>query len=297
MAIEKVDAEYRLLLTQKEPFLWLDRCKVYVKGGLVQYSKRQEDGTVIHIPIPAGSTLLLILGPGSSITHEAAVVCGDQRISIAMTKGEVFVHSVWNNHLYPDPQKLVRQASLHGNDESKLEYAKTFLRLKLLLEGKEDKVDSIAELDSIGKLLSYEAHEAKRTYADLARRREVAFKRDKSSQEDVNGRITLLNNALYSICTSVILAYGQHPSMGFIHGKTRRGGLSFDLADVFKFRLSLLPSFSFAGNDNRQLIKHLASQLKKDGGKVLKNMLTILAYVNDELTEEELLVKAIAESW
>jgi CRISPR-associated endonuclease Cas1 len=161
------------------------------------------------------------------------------------------------------------------------------LKFKNSLENKED-IDAIKNIENINKLLSFEAVVAKKTYSKLKTQYNLnSFIRDKESTEGVNGRLTLLNNALYTFCTAVIIAYGFHPSVGFIHGKTRRGGLSFDVADIFKYDLTLNPAFRDLNLTEKELVMNFSSSLKRNNFRKIKEILHVLKWINKEVSDVE----------
>ena len=92
----------------------------------------------------------------------------------------------------------------------------------------------------------------------------------------MNERLNLLNNALYSVVTSIIIGTGLHPSVGFIHGKTRRGGLSFDIADIYKYELTIKPAFRIPEDMNyKKIMYYLNKDLKDNNFKIIKDIVDI----------------------
>lgn len=99
------------------------------------------------------------------------------------------------------------------------------------------------ELDQAGDtqaLLLTEARWAKRLYAELAQRHGFAFTREEgarrsSSLADVcNGLLDHGNYIAYGYAAVTLCGLGISFAMPILHGKTRRGALVFDLADVVK---------------------------------------------------------------
>ena len=208
---------------------------------------------------------------------------------IAFARGGCYVHSIWQGSHWQDPQKIVTQVLQHNSESERLSRAKKILELKFKnsLETKED-IDAISKIENINKLLSHEAVVAKKTYNKLKTQYKIPnFTREKESTDGVNGKITILNNALYTFCTAVIIAYGFHPSIGFIHGKTRRGGLAFDIADIFKQELTLIPSFRDSDLNDKELVMNFASALKKNNYRKIKEILHVLKWINGEVSNEK----------
>jgi CRISPR-associated protein Cas1 len=285
MTQQYFDENYDLLITEREPIIYFEHAKIEMDDGKLTAYKKDYPKEVI----PANSSLLLFLGAGTSISQPAAIHCAQKNMYVVFARGGCYVHSIWQSSHWQDPEKIVRQVLLHNSDADKLSKAKKFLELKLKnsLENKED-IDTIQGIDTITKLLSHEAVIAKKTYNRLKTSYKVAnFTRDKESENGINGRITLLNNAMYTFCTAIIIAYGFHPSIGFVHGKTRRGGLSFDLADIFKHELTLIPSFRDTNISDKELVMNFASSLKYNNFRKIKEMLHVLKWLNGEISDEK----------
>lgn len=278
------DESYDLLITEREPIYYFEHSKIKLVDG--QLTAFNSDGR--KETIPANSVLLLFLGAGTSISQSAAIYCAKKNMYVAFARGGCYVHSIWQGSRWQDPQKIVTQVLLHNSEISRLNKARKILELKLKnsLDSKED-ISAIESIETITKLLSHEAVVAKKTYNRLKTIYNIPnFIRKKDLDNGINGRITLLNNALYTFCTAVIIAYGFHPSVGFIHGKTRRGGLSFDIADIFKYDLSLVPSFRDNSLTDKELIMNFSSNLKRNNFRKIKEILHVLKWINGEVTDE-----------
>lgn len=282
-------SDYTMLATEKEPIVYLEHSKVVLKDSrLVAY---KDDGKIETIP-PI-STCLLLLGAGTSITQSAAIYCAQNNLFLCFARGGSYIHSVWQGGRWPAPEKLVQQCLLHSNEKDRLRIAKKLIYLKLKKEKFSDDVfENLEKINTVNKLLSFEAVQAKRTYKVLSQEflenedECSKFVRDKNSHKGENGNLTLLNNALYSYCTAIIIQFGFSPSVGFVHGKTRRGGLSFDLADVFKYELTIKPSFANKKIKTKDLIVNFSLSLKHNRYRIVKEMFHILKYINGEINDK-----------
>jgi CRISPR-associated endonuclease Cas1 len=263
---------FDLLVTDKEPLLFFEKSLIRIDDGeLVSLNKQG------RFVIQPASTLLIYLGAGTSITQEASIFCALHDCFIAFSRGGVYVHSVWHSGRWSDPQKIVNQSLLHNDDGKRLEISKKLILKRMNKEYiDQETLDKIYNVKSINQLLGYEANWAKTIYKKEAEFSKIKFKRDFNGTDKVNERLNLLNNALYSIVTSIIIATGLHPSIGFIHGKTRRGGLSFDLADIYKYELTIKPAFRIPESmDYKKIMSYLNKDLKKDNFKMIKEIVNI----------------------
>lgn len=273
---------FDLLVTEKEPLLFFEKSIIRMDDGeLVAFNKKG------RFVIQPASTLLLYLGAGTSITQEAAIFCALHDCFISFSRGGVYVHSVWHSGRWSDPQRVVNQCLLHSNNEKRLDVAKKLILKRMNKEFiDETTLNKIENVDSINQLLGYEANWAKNIYRKEAEISNIKFKRNFKGTDSVNKRLNLLNNALYSIITSIIIATGLHPSVGFIHGKTRRGGLAFDLADIYKYELTIKPAFRIPDDmEYKKIMMYLNKDLKKNNFKTIKEIVDISLKIGEGKTD------------
>ena len=123
----------------------------------------------------------------------------------------------------------------------------------------------------LAALVAWEGRWAKTIYREFALRNKTSFSRDFDGKD-----------ALYSVCTAICLSCGLHPSVGFLHGYTRRGGLAFDLADIFKTELTMTPAFDANIKGGKDAMYALAKALRKDNFNVVKRMIKICLHIGGQ---------------
>ena len=261
---------FDFLATDREPFEYVEHAKVVMLDGKLT-ALSNIDGQLVRRVIPPASTLLLFLGSGTTISGDAARFAARHDMYVGFVRGGSNVHSVWHCGRWPDPSRVVNQVKRHSDAVLRLETAKELVVTRFERESAPlENLVAVRAAHGVSELLGYEAAWAKTVYRNLATANGTLFVRDQESREGVNGALSLLNNALYSFVTSVILALGLHPSIGFVHGQTRRGGLSFDLADLFKLELTLKPAFEEWKDPGSLQMHRLAERLRMDNGKVVR---------------------------
>ena len=258
------------MITDREPFIFLERACISVSGKSV--IAKTKDG---NINLPISSIHCLMLGNGTSVTADAAALCAKHNCYIAFLKGGSNVHSVWHCGRYQNPVSLVRQVQKYANPIVRLNIAKTMIVKRLSYMDEEFKellsTDRIEKCETIEELLGVEGNYTRKIYAIMSNK---TFKRDFNSNEGVNGRLSLLNNALYNFTTTILLSLGYSPSVGFLHGQTRRGGLTFDIVDIFKFPLCTKEAFSDEHSD-KELLRVLSKKLNQQRKFWVKEIITV----------------------
>jgi CRISPR-associated protein Cas1 len=220
------------------------------------------------------------LGNGVSISSEAAMICAKHGCYIAFVKGGLNAHSVWHCGRYSKPENLVRQVKNHSDPVKRIEIAKNLMRLRLkhINENFVKSIDlnSIDRYTTIEQILGLEGSITRKTYAALNSRNGVGFKRDSQSREGINSSLTIANNALYNYVATILISLGLSPSIGFLHGQTRRGGLVFDIADVFKYPVFMEEVFSGQFSENNQaLMREMSRKLSKSRNFWTKEIISV----------------------
>jgi len=96
---------------------------------------------------------------------------------------------------------------------------------------------------SIEQLNLSEAAWAKRSYRKLAKEFNIPLTNKESEDKNKKNPITFLNFLSYSVADIAIYHLGYDPNIGILHGRTKGGGLAYDLADIIKPIVALVPSF------------------------------------------------------
>lgn len=216
----------------------------------------------------------MLLGAGTSLTQEAAIFCAFNDLQVAFVRGGTNVHSFFMSGRYQNPESIMNQAQLMLTDKFKV--AQLLMEYRLHRDGlPQPVIDDMLRMPDLPGLLAWEGRHAIAVYRLFALRSKTPFSRDFAGADEVNIKLNILNNSLYSICTAVCLSCGLHPSMGFIHGYTRRGGFAFDLADIFKNQLTLPLAFDKKIKSGKFAMYELSKKLKQDNAIIVKTMIKL----------------------
>lgn len=196
------------------------------------------DRTVLRIPVATVSVLLL--GPGTTVTHAAVKACADSNTPIAWV-GEQGMHfyayGVVPTH---DNTNAKSHAELYASRKSRTEIAKRMFLLRFPQE--------VVENQTIEALRGMEGKRVKAIYAEMGYQYGVQWKGrnyDKSHwhlADGINRAISAANASLYALCTSIVCSMGFLPHLGFIH-KTGTMPFVFDIADIYKPETTLHAAF------------------------------------------------------
>lgn len=224
--------------------LYVEHCKIDQDAKAIEI--HDTDG---RVPVPCASLNLLMLGPGTTVTHAAVRVLAESGCLVMWT-GEQGVR------LYAQgmgetrsARHLLRQAWLCSDPVRRLDVVVRMYRMRF-----NDDPDPSQTLE---QLRGCEGVRVRESYARASRDSGVpwtgrSFRRDSwRSTDPVNRALSTANSCLYGICHAAIVAAGYSPGLGFIHtGKM----LSFvyDIADLYKAETTIPIAFAAAaeGREN-----------------------------------------------
>ena len=190
--------------------------------------------------MPCASLALLLLGPGTSITHAAVAALADNGCLVYWVgEGGVRFYS-HGQGLTRNADNLLHQARLWADPALRLQVVLRLYRMRF--------AESLPDNLTLQQIRGNEGVRVREAYARASRETGVpwqgrAYRRDAWDAADpVNRALSAANSCLYGICQAGIQAVGLSPALGFIHtGKM----LSFvyDVADLYKTRVSIPIAF------------------------------------------------------
>jgi CRISPR-associated protein Cas1 len=257
-----------ILLSKRANVFYLEHVRVMQKDERVVYLTETGEAIERFFNIPERNTAFLLLGKGTSITDAAARRLADANVLVGFCgSGGSPLFSV-TDCAFLAPQSEYRpteymQAWVKAwfDEPARIAMAKEMLRRRMTwtLEAWSDNADllkrkaaipdallrrfesDIAAADSSQRLLLAEAQWAKALYAKLAEAVKLAdFKREEgkgsgeTTADRINGFLDHGNYIAYGYAATVLNGLGISFSLPLLHGKTRRGALVFDVADLVK---------------------------------------------------------------
>lgn len=256
-------------LTDRVSFLFLDRVRIEQgRTGLEAWAEKAEEGFQ-RTAIPAATLALLALGPGTSITAPAMATLFRSGTVVIFTGADGMIGYSSARSLAATGKWAAAQARLWVD----LTERRTIARQLYLLRFPEQ---SIPEGVSLDVLRGLEGQSVKQTYQTMAKTHHVkGFHRvTVGAQDPINVGLNRANSLLYGVALSVCSALCLNPALGFIHNGAS-GALLYDLADVFKVKISIPVAFEAAEEEDpiKALGGLLRSSIVKYG--VLDEMFTM----------------------
>ncbi|WP_137938212.1 type I-E CRISPR-associated endonuclease Cas1e [Chitinivorax sp. B] len=247
----KVTRESLPQIRDKYPFLYLERGRLEVDDSSVKWL--DADGQVIPLPIATINTLLL--GPGTSITHEAVKTLVAANCSVSWVGEDSLLFYAAGFLPTADTRNLKRQIELATDEQQALAVARQMFTRRF---PDADLVDK-----TLAEMMGMEGQRVRALYQQKAEHYQVGWQGrqyvpGKMALSDITNQVlTACNAALYGILCSVVHSLGYSPHIGFVHSGSPLPFV-YDLADLYKEHLCIDLAFALtyelAGRYNKQLV-------------------------------------------
>jgi CRISPR-associated protein Cas1 len=254
-----------ILHSKRANLYYLEYCRVMQKDGRILYlTEAKSENQYFNIPI--ANTTVLLLGNGTSITQAAVRMLAQAGVLLGFAGGGGTPLYMGNDIEWMTPQSEYRPTeyiqgwmSFWFDDEKRLQAAKQFqaARIEYLLRvwGKDrdlssegftaDNTDIKTALNRFNtrtdlavkpsELLLTEAQLTKVLYKFASQNTGVSdFSRQHQSTDKANDFLNHGNYLAYGLAACTLWVLGIPHGFAVMHGKTRRGALVFDIADLIK---------------------------------------------------------------
>ena len=221
---------------------------LYLEHGVLNVDSEglkiwQKDGVS---PIPVDQLAVVMLGPGTSVTHAAVKSLAENNCLVAWTgEGAVRLYAASTGGTFSS-RRTIRQAALVTDETTRAAVAHRMYRLRF--------DETLPDDMPIQELRGREGIRVRRAYERASKDYGVEWKGRNYDQgnwgsaDPVNRALSAANSCLYGVCHAAILSAGYSPALGFIHtGKM----LSFvyDVADLYKTEVTIPVAFKTAAQN------------------------------------------------
>jgi CRISPR-associated protein Cas1 len=254
----------QILLSKRANVFYLEHVRVVQRDERVVFLSDSGDGYDLLYNIPERNTAFVLLGKGTSITDAAARLLAESNVVFGFVGNGGSPLFGIGDAVFLSPQSEYRPtefmqlwAALWADPEERTQAARALIEERVawtrqawtaahLWRPSEDAaadrlLQATAVKASPAELLAAEAHWAKHLYARLASRFELeGFSRREgegardSEPDAVNSLLDHGNYIAYGYAAAALNVLGISFAFPLLHGKTRRGALVFDVADLMK---------------------------------------------------------------
>lgn len=233
----KVTRESLPQVKDKYPFLYLERGRLEIDDSSIKWI--DADANVVPIPVATINTLLL--GPGTTVTHEAIKTATAANCAVCWVGEDSLLFYAAGFLPTADTRNLKRQIALAATEDSALTVARAMYAKRF--------PDAELAGKSLNSMMGMEGNRVRALYQQKAEEYGVGWKGrqftpGKFELSDVTNQVlTAANAALYGILCSAVHAMGYSPHIGFIHSGSPLPFV-YDLADLYKESLCIDLAFS-----------------------------------------------------
>ncbi len=259
-----------ILHSRRANIYYLEKCRVMQKDGRVLYlCETGKEKQYWNIPI--ANTTVILLGTGTSITQAAMRMLASAGVLVGFSGGGGTPLIAGCEIEWMTPQSEYRPTeyvqgwlSFWFDEAKRLKVARRFQQLRVeylqsvwskdknlrhegfhsddaeLSQALQTCNERISRAGDSQNLLLIEAQLTKTLYRIAARcTGQKSFVRDHQSESEANTFLNHGNYLAYGLAASTLWVLGIPHGFAVMHGKTRRGALVFDVADLVKDALIL----------------------------------------------------------
>ena len=222
-------------------FLYLERCTIGRQDGAITVT---EERGCVHVP--AASISVLLLGPGTRITHRGMELIGDSGVSVVWVGEKGVRYYASGRPLTHRAGLLIRQAALVSNMRSHLNVAKKMYQMRF----PDEDVSGL----TMQQLRGREGARVRGIYRQQSAKWNVPWNgrqydpEDYASGDAVNQALSAGHACLYGLAHAVIAALGCSPGLGFVH-VGHESSFVYDIADLYKAETTIPVAFEIAAQE------------------------------------------------
>jgi CRISPR-associated protein Cas1 len=255
---------------------------LYVEHAVVDQEDR---AIVVHradgsISVPVAALAVLIMGPGTKITHEAVKTAAENNCLIlwAGEHGVRFYAQGMGGTRHS--RNLLHQARLVSHP---------LLRLQVVVRMYNQRFDDPPDPGlTLQQLRGKEGIRVRQAYAEAAKQHGIewqgrSYKRQEWNAADpVNRALSAANACLYGLVQAAILSGGYSPALGFVH-TGKQLSFVYDIADLYKIQHIVPLAFGLAAQNPPNLEREvrMACRDRFREGKLTACILPDIARVLD----------------
>ncbi|MGO1543344.1 MAG: type I-E CRISPR-associated endonuclease Cas1e [Gulosibacter sp.] len=196
-----------------------------------------EDG-IIHLP--SAGLLVLLLGPGTNVTHQAMTVLADSGAALVWVGEQGVRYYAGGRPLARSTRLLDRQAAIVSNTRRRMAVARKMYDMRF--------PDEDTSGLTMQQLRGREGARVRSLYRDWSKQTAVEWSRrdydveDFDASDDVNQALSAANSCLYGVVHAAVVALGCSAGLGVVHTGHDRSFV-YDIADLYKAETAIPVAF------------------------------------------------------
>lgn len=239
-------------IKDKYPFLYLERGRLEIDDSSIKWI----DSEANVVPLPVATLNTLLLGPGTTVTHDAIKTATAANCAVCWVGEDSLLFYAAGFLPTADTRNLKLQVERSADPQASLNVARRMFARRF----------PSAELTgkSLKEMMGMEGHRVRSLYQTKAEEYQVGWKGRRflpgkfELSDFTNQVMTASNAALYGILCSAVHSMGYSPHIGFIHSGSPLPFV-YDLADLYKEHLCIDLAFALTRDMAGRYDKHNVS--------------------------------------
>ncbi|MCP5098645.1 MAG: type I-E CRISPR-associated endonuclease Cas1 [Chloroflexi bacterium] len=234
---------------------YIEHAIVDKKQQAIEYVRK--DGRTL---IPTANLSVLMLGPGTSITHAAVNILARSGCSILWLGEEATRFYAQGNGETRKAARLLHQADLVSDPAN---------RLQVVINMYRHRFDTTLPSDlTLPQIRGKEGVRVRQAYAIASKKYRVTWNGRKykrgswGSTDPINRALSAANALLNGICHAAIVSGGYSPGLGFIH-TGKQLSFVYDIADLYKVELTIPVAFATIAESNDKVESRVRAACRK----------------------------------
>ncbi len=279
--IERPSIQALPQISDRLTFLYLEHCNLTREDSAILV--RDEKGTV---RIPAAAITVLLLGPGTTVTHRAVELIGDAGVGIVWVGEHGVRFYASGRPLTHRAHLLMKQAEFVSNKRLHLIVVRKMYQLRF----PDEDVSNLTTQQLRGR----EGSRVRKIYRTAAEEWNITWNGreydpdDFESSDLVNQALSAGHACLYGLAHAVIMALGCSAGLGFIHVGHERSFV-YDIADLYKAEITIPIAFEVASQAPTDLPSVVRRKVrdKMASMKLLERMVKDIRYLLSDEGDEQ----------
>jgi CRISPR-associated protein Cas1 len=262
-------------------YLYVEHVRVQQKYKAVELLDK--DGRTM---VPAAALSVLLLGPGTLITHAAVKALADNGCLVVWCGEDGMRCYAQGGGETRKAYHLLRQAELASDPQTRLQVVKRMYRYRFGDEGLDPGLDIYQLRGKEGARVRNAYAEASRTYGVPWHGRRYDRKRWNSG-DPVNRALSAANALLNGLCHTGIVSGGYSPALGFIH-TGKQLSFVYDVADLYKVEVTIPLAFRIVAESDTRVgprVREACREAFREH-RLLQRILPDIEYLLDLSAEE-----------
>jgi CRISPR-associated protein Cas1 len=217
-------------------YLYVEHCRVDQEARAI--ALHDVNG---KIPVPVAALTLLMLGPGTSVTHAAVRVLAESGCLVAWTGEQGVRFYAQGLGETRSSRSLQHQALLCSSPRLRMQVVRRMYRMRF-----DEELDDSLTLEQIRGREGIRVREA---YAAASRQTGVEWRgrnydrREWGKADAINRALSVASSCVYGVCHAAIVSAGYSPALGFIH-TGHMLSFVYDIADLYRVEIIIPAAFA-----------------------------------------------------